>query len=79
MRGRYTVLSGAIGVLVVVPRALLGGVSREILLKAMDEHGLPWDAPVKVHIVGEDGEDLYLRDAYILIADCKASKEIGAR
>ena len=54
--GRVTVLSD-IDILVVVPRgARRRGLYVEILSRAMDEYGLPFDAPVELHIV-EEGED----------------------
>ncbi len=53
--GTYTVLSD-IDILVVVPKGLLRrGLSRDIMVKAMDI-GLPWDAPVELHVV-EEGEE----------------------
>ncbi len=58
--GRVTVLSD-IDVLVVVPggRVDKRRLAREILEKAIRDHGLPWDAPVEVHVALEDEEGLY--------------------
>lgn len=63
--GRTTVLSD-IDVLIVVKRISAEEKKTlyvEILEKAIDEYGLPWDAPVELHIVDEDGAREYLRQA----------------
>ena len=63
--GRVTVLSD-IDILVVVPRgAKRRGLARDILLRAMEKYGLPWDAPVELHIVEEGEEDEYTRHPHI--------------
>ncbi len=57
--GRVTVLSD-IDILVVVPRGRLRrGLYTEIMARAMDAYGLPFDAPVELHIVEEGGEARY--------------------
>ena len=59
--GRVTVLSD-IDILVVVPRGRLRrGLYTEIMLRAMDSHGLPLDAPIELHIVEEGEEARYGR------------------
>lgn len=63
--GRVTVLSD-IDVLVVVPRPRLGGGERrrlavQILVRAIEAHGLPWDAPVEIHVAGTEEAQRYLR------------------
>jgi len=63
--GRTTVLSD-IDVLIVVKRISAEEKKTlyvEILEKAIDEYGLPWDAPVELHIIDEDGAREYLRQA----------------
>ncbi len=63
--GTVTVLSD-IDVLIVVPKGTLRrGLYREILLRAMDVYGLPFDAPVELHIVEEGGEERYLKGKHI--------------
>ncbi len=70
-RGTYTVLSD-IDVLVVVPRGRVRrGLVRDIMLRAMDSYGLPWDAPVELHIVEEGEEEAYLREGAVPIAECR--------
>ena len=69
--GRVTFLSG-IDILVVVPRPRLDGRERrrlavQILVKAVEAHGLPWDAPVEVHVVGEEEAERYLRGRAVRI------------
>ncbi|RLG03848.1 MAG: hypothetical protein DRN61_04100 [Thaumarchaeota archaeon] len=47
-------------------KSVVGNLSGEyaaILEKAIDEYELPWDAPVELHIVDEDGAREYLRQA----------------
>jgi len=47
-------------------KSVVGNLSGEyaaILEKAIDGYGLPWDAPVELHIVDEDGAREYLRQA----------------
>ena len=57
--GRVTVLSD-IDILVVVPRGgLRRGLYTRIMKRAMDAYGLPFDAPVELHIVEEGGETRY--------------------
>jgi len=36
-------------------------LSVEILERAIDAYGLPWDAPVELHIVGEKEAEEYLK------------------
>ena len=60
--GRTTVLSD-IDILIVIPGNV--GVNRrrlyrDILARAMDVYGLPWDAPVELHIVNENESRYYL-------------------
>jgi len=57
---RVTVLSD-IDILVVIPDNLdPRGLSVKILVNAMDKHGLPWDAPVELHIVRRSEAKQYL-------------------
>ena len=50
---RTTVLSD-IDILIIVPHEKIRkGLYPEILIRAMDLYGLPWDAPVELHIVNE--------------------------
>ncbi len=63
--GRATVLSD-IDVVVVVPRPRLDGRERlqltlDILERAIDAYGLPWDAPVEIHVVGSEEANRYMR------------------
>ena len=58
--GRTTVLSD-IDILIVIPGSASVNrrrLYRDILARAMDVYGLPWDAPVELHIVNE-GESKY--------------------
>ncbi len=69
--GRVTVLSD-IDVLVVVPRPRLDGRERrrlavQILVRAMEAYGLPWDAPVEVHVAGTEEAERYLRGRAVRI------------
>ncbi|WP_243671158.1 nucleotidyltransferase domain-containing protein [Vulcanisaeta sp. JCM 16161] len=60
--GRTTVLSD-IDILIIIPRGTHVNRSRlyrDILVRAMDIYGLPWDAPVELHIVYEDESKYYL-------------------
>ncbi len=64
-KGRITVLSD-IDILIVVPKgAERRGLSRAIMARAMDVYGLPWDAPVELHIADEDGAGSYLEGAAV--------------
>ncbi len=66
--GTYTVLSD-IDILIVVPRGKARRkLARDILLHAIDNHGLPWDAPVELHVVEEGKEQPYLKGRHIRIA-----------
>lgn len=57
--GRVTVLSD-IDILIVVPKGTpRKGLYAKILSLAIDKHGLPFDAPVELHIVEEGGETQY--------------------
>lgn len=69
-RGGTTVLSD-IDVLVVVPRGTgRHNLARRILEKAISDHGLPWDAPVEIHVVEEGGEGSYTKEGCIDITPC---------
>ena len=60
---RATVLSD-IDILIVIPRDIAVNkvkLYRDILVRAMDNYGLPWDAPVELHIVYEDEAREYLK------------------
>ena len=60
--GRTTVLSD-IDVLIVA-KETPGDKKRlyvEILERAIDSYGLPWDAPVELHIVGEKDAERYMK------------------
>ena len=60
--GRTTVLSD-IDILIVV-KEIPGDKKRlyvEILERAIDSYGLPWDAPVELHIVEEKDVERYMR------------------
>ena len=63
--GRVTIYSDIDILIVVPPGAKRYGLSRDILLKAIDEHGLPWDAPVELHVVEEGEEERYLRRPHV--------------
>jgi len=57
---RVTVLSD-IDILIVIPDNMdPRGLSVEILVNAIDKHGLPWDAPVELHIVHRSEAKQYL-------------------
>ncbi len=63
--GRATVLSD-IDVVIVVPKPRLEGKERlrlavDILERAIDAHGLPWDAPVEIHVAGSEEAHRYLK------------------
>ena len=59
--GRTTVLSD-IDILIVLPKGTEGrGLYVAIMARAMDQYGLPWDAPVELHIVNEEGAKHYLQ------------------
>ncbi|WP_440059481.1 nucleotidyltransferase domain-containing protein [Thermogladius sp. 4427co] len=63
--GRTTIYSD-IDILVVVKNTSLDNESKkklmvEILSRAIEEHGLPWDAPVELHIVDEEGFREYVK------------------
>ncbi|MGC8542965.1 MAG: nucleotidyltransferase domain-containing protein [Vulcanisaeta sp.] len=65
---RTTVLSD-IDILIVVPRGISINrvrLYRDILARAMDYYGLPWDAPVELHIVNEDEATDYLRSSRVI-------------
>jgi predicted nucleotidyltransferase len=65
--GRPTVLSD-IDILIVVPRGVeKHGLTRRILERAIEKHGLPWDAPVELHVVEEGEEGRYLQGKHIEI------------
>lgn len=57
---RVTVLSD-IDILIVVPgnRGDRGELTVRILERAIDVYGLPWDAPVELHIAFGDEEKMY--------------------
>jgi len=59
-----TVLSD-IDILVAVPRTLgneeLKRLPADILLRAIEVYGLPWDAPVEVHVADARTLELYLK------------------
>ncbi len=62
---RVTVLSD-IDILVVVPKPRLTGRERlqltvDILDRAIERHGLPWDAPVEIHVVGQEEASRFLK------------------
>ena len=60
--GRTTVLSD-IDILIVV-KEIPGDKKRlyvEILERAIDSYGLPWDAPVELHIVEEKDVERYMK------------------
>ena len=68
-----------IDVLIVVPRGRARrGLVRDIMLRAMDVYGLPWDALVELHVVEEGGGEPYLRDAAMPIAGCGRGRLAGA-
>ena len=63
--GRTTVLSD-IDILVIAKRVSTDerkALYADILEKAIDEYGLPWDAPVELHIVDEREAREYLKRA----------------
>ncbi|ABL79084.1 nucleotidyltransferase domain-containing protein [Thermofilum pendens] len=59
---RVTALSD-IDILVVVPGGARKGLYADVLERAIDAYGLPWDAPVELHIVSENEAKEYLRRA----------------
>ncbi|MGC9105448.1 MAG: nucleotidyltransferase domain-containing protein [Thermoprotei archaeon] len=67
---RITVLSD-IDILVVVKRELSPrerrNLMRDVLVRAMDVYGLPFDAPVELHVVGEGSARKYLAKKHIRI------------
>lgn len=66
-RGSYSVTSD-IDILIVVPRGRRErGLYKRIMERAMDLYGLPFDAPVELHIVEEGGEARYLEEGYVEI------------
>lgn len=63
--GRTTVLSD-IDILIIIPGGITvnkGRLYRDILIRAMDVYGLPWDAPVELHIVYDDESKYYLESS----------------
>ncbi|ADN50744.1 nucleotidyltransferase domain-containing protein [Vulcanisaeta distributa] len=63
--GRTTVLSD-IDILIIIPREVTvnkGRLYRDILIRAMDVYGLPWDAPVELHIVNDDEGRYYFESS----------------
>ncbi|BBL46991.1 MULTISPECIES: nucleotidyltransferase domain-containing protein [Metallosphaera] len=67
---RITVLSD-IDILIIFPRLLsdrdIIRLRREILVRAMDEHSLPFDSPVELHVVDSERAKEYLSRARKLI------------
>jgi hypothetical protein len=64
---RTTVLSG-IDILIIIPGDTVVNkvkLYKDILIRAMDNYGLPWDAPVELHIVNEDEAKEYLKSTAI--------------
>lgn len=61
---RITIYSD-IDVLIVARKGVLGDERKKlhikILERAIDVHGLPWDAPIELQIVGEGEEKEYLK------------------
>ncbi len=64
--GRLTVLSD-IDILVCLEGedARRRGLAGEILWRAVDKFGLPWDYPVEIHVVGASECETYLKRRYI--------------
>jgi hypothetical protein len=59
---RTTVLSD-IDILIIIPDTASANKRRlyvDIMVRAMDLYGLPWDAPVELHIIGEGEARDYL-------------------
>ncbi len=58
VEGKVTVYSD-IDILVIIPNKTLNGESRknlavEILEKAIEHYGLPWDAPIEIHVADKN-------------------------
>ncbi len=62
---RITVLSD-IDILIITPRENLANKRKlyiQVLTKAIDQYGLPWDAPIELHITSMEEAEEYLKHA----------------